>query len=366
MKKAFVAVINDLTHDQRVARTCSTLFDLKIVPTLFGRRLNQSGQIKRQYPVFRKRLLFNRGALFYAEINIRIFFFALFKRFDLYFSNDLDTLLAMYLLAKLHRKPLIYDSHELFTEVPELKNRGVRKVWLGIEKSIFPKLKHVITVNQSIADIYSKRYGVDVNIVRNISSNDIALGSGKEGLSKLQLILQGNGINKDRGAEELVFAMRLIENAKLRIIGNGDVVPELKEIVKENGLQEKVEFYYSIPPSELKLQTQKAHIGFSLDKPTNENYVYSLPNKLFDYIHAGVVVIASNVVEVKRIVDKYYIGTVINDVTPESIAEAIQQYQESPELLKKQSENCLKASKELNWEREKHNLIKVINESLER
>jgi glycosyltransferase involved in cell wall biosynthesis len=366
MKKAFVAVINDLVHDQRVGRTCDVLTEVGFQPNLFGRKFKTSSRINRDYPTFRRRLFFNKGAIFYAEINIRIFFFTLLKRFDLYYANDLDTLLSMFLISKLHRKPLIYDSHELFTEVPELKNRAVRKVWVAIEKLIFPQLKHIITVNQSIADIYKTKYKKTVHVVRNIGRSPVQhFPIEKSHGSTLQLILQGNGINKDRGAEELVLAMSRVENAKLLIIGNGDVIADLRTMIEDNGLESKVKIIGSLSPDELRAYTLRADIGFSLDKPTNDNYVYSLPNKLFDYIHCGTVVIASEVIEVKRIVEKYKVGTVLTEVTPESIAFAIQKYQKFPEKLIDESKNCLVASEDLNWESEKNVLKSVIQNAIE-
>ena len=109
--------------------------------------------------------------LFYAFFNLRLFFILLFKKADVFVSNDLDTLLANYLASKFKRKTeLVYDSHEYFTEVPELTNRpGVQKIWMKIERMIFPKLTKIYTVNDSIAKIYSELYTKDIKVVRNIS-----------------------------------------------------------------------------------------------------------------------------------------------------------------------------------------------------
>lgn len=360
MKKAFVSVINDLVHDQRVERTCATLMEVGIEPTLVGRKLSNSKAITRSYPTRRFKLLFNKGPLFYAAINLRLLFFGLFKRFDVFYANDLDTLLPLYLLSKLKKKPLVYDSHELFTEVPELKNRFARKVWLSIEKYIFPRLKSVITVNQSIAAIYRKKYKVEISVVRNIPSyvfHEVSYSSSSRGL---KLILQGNGINKDRGGEELVRAMLSIENASLDIVGNGEVIGQMKSLTEELGLKERITFHSSVTPEKLRLFTLTADLGFSLDKPSNDNYKYSLPNKLFDYIHSNTPTIASSVIEVKRIVEQYQIGSLLAEVTPKNIADAITFYQDNPEELNRQKSNCAKAAKELCWEKEKEVFIKVL------
>jgi len=169
MKRALVSVTNDLATDNRAHRSCSVLQELGYEVLLVGRRLPGSLPLERPYRTRRMRLLFNKGPLFYAEYNTRLFFLLLCSRVTLLFSNDLDTLLPNFLVARLRGKKLVYDTHEFYTEVPELVRRPrVRAVWLAIERWIFPRLRTVITVNGSIAEAYRARYGNTVDVVRNI------------------------------------------------------------------------------------------------------------------------------------------------------------------------------------------------------
>ena len=170
MKRIIVSVTNDLVNDQRIFKVCNTLKELDYDILLIGRKLSNSLPISRDYKTYRMRLLFNTSFLFYVEYSIRLFFKILFSKKDILLSNDLDTLLPNYLISHLQKKKLVYDSHELFTEIPELIHRPrVQNVWLKIEQLIFPRLKNVYTVNKKIADIYSKKYNVDVNVIRNIA-----------------------------------------------------------------------------------------------------------------------------------------------------------------------------------------------------
>ena len=115
---------------------------------LIGRRLSSSKKLDRNYKTHRISLIFNKGFLFYAEYNLRLIFFLLFKKIHVLHANDLDTLLSMWLLSKLKKVPLVYDSHEFFLGVPEIQNKKIVKfVWQLIERMIFPRLKHVFTVN---------------------------------------------------------------------------------------------------------------------------------------------------------------------------------------------------------------------------
>nr|MBP7409716.1 glycosyltransferase [Flavobacteriales bacterium] len=169
-KRAIVSVTNDLATDNRVHRTCMVLRELGYEVLLVGRLLDQSPALQRPYATKRMRLLFRKGPLFYAEYNVRLFFLQLsVGSCQLLVANDLDTLLANFLVARLRGIELVYDTHEFYTEVPELVGRPrVRVVWLAIERWIFPKLKRIITVNGSIAQAYKERYGKEVAVVRNI------------------------------------------------------------------------------------------------------------------------------------------------------------------------------------------------------
>jgi len=367
LKIAIVSVINDLVTDQRVNKTCNVLLELGFEVMLVGRVKKDSMPLPgRVYKMHRMKLLFEKGPLFYAEYNLRLFFFLLFHKVDLLFSNDLDTLLPNFLISKLKSKPLVYDSHEYFTETPELVNRKfVQGFWKKIEAWIFPKLKDVVTVNTSIANLFKKDYGVDVAVVRNIPPNrqldenstvsEIAIPKDKP-----IILLQGSGINIQRGAEELVEAMQFVDDAQLLIIGGGDVIEDLKEMTTDLKLDDKITFLQKMPFEQLNFYTKKATLGLTLDKDTNINYRFSLPNKLFDYIHAGVPVLASPLVEIKKIIDDYQVGETIINHEPRQIALHINNMINNQERLLEYKSNCKLASKALNWDNEKQTLIKIL------
>jgi glycosyltransferase involved in cell wall biosynthesis len=371
--RAFVSVTNDLYTDNRVNKICLFLMEQGYQVTLIGRVKSDSSSLnERPYATIRFKLLWEKGPKFYATYNLRLFFYLLFRRADLLVANDLDTLAANYLASKFKVKTkLVYDSHEYFTQVPELIHRPkTQKIWERIEGFIFPRLQTVYTVNQSIANIYTQKYKKNVRVVRNISPtwNPDRIPSRKElGLPENQflVILQGAGINVDRGAEEAVEAMKLLTDVTLLIVGSGDVIDTLKKMVQTHELQDKVHFFGKRPYAEMMAFTSHADLGLTLDKPTSDNYRYSLPNKVFDYIHAETPIVGTNLIEVAHVITTHQVGTVIDELTPEALARAIRHYQEHPDLLQTQKANCRVAAATENWEKERE-VLKQIYPAVER
>ncbi len=367
-KHITVLVSNDLQHDQRVAKMCGTLLEMGFHLTLVGRRLQESEEFSRPYETRRFNLFFRTGVLFYAALNLRLFFYLLFKRTDIIVANDLDTLLPAFLIARLRGKELVYDSHEYFTEAEGLTNRLFpKKIWLMIEGFIFPKLKYVITVNETIAGIYRGLYGVPVHVVRNVpplreapasfSRADLNLPSDQR-----IILLQGAYIDPDRGGMELVLSMEFLPEALLVVIGSGRDLTNMKQVVEEKGLQDRVRFIAKLPFAELQRYTAVADVGASLDKPLHLNYAYSLPNKFFDYIHAGLPVLVSDLPELRRVVEGHDIGCIVRQVEPRFIAEALQ-HMFNDDALSLWKANALRAAVDLNWQREQE-VVRSVYQSL--
>lgn len=366
-KIAIVSVINDLVTDQRVNRNCTVLMECGYEVLLVGRRKKDSAPLQsRTYACKRMRLLFEQGPAFYLFFNLRLFFVLLFRKADLLFANDLDTLLPNYLVSKLKGSRLIYDSHEIFCEVPELQaNPAKKRIWERLEGRIVPKLRYCLTVNQSIADYFTNKYHVPFAVVRNIPAN-IPLNAlktrsqlGLPGHKKI-IILQGAGINVHRGAEEMVQAMQYLgDEYLLLIVGSGDVIGTLKEMAEALKLGDKIKFVPRQTAAELRQYTANADLGLSIDKDTNLNYHFSLPNKVFDYMHAGIPIMASRLPEIENIVQKYHIGVFINRHNPAHMAQVAAQVLQSPDYVAMKN-NTKQAAAENDWQHEKQVLISLI------
>ncbi len=366
LKKVSLSVINDLVTDNRVHKVAVSLKKMGFEPVLVGRLLPQSQPVEREYRTRRMKLLFRKGPFFYFEYNWRLFFFLLKTKIDVFVANDLDTLPANFLVAKLKRKPLIYDSHEYFTEVPELIGRPVvRAIWIWLEKLLVPRVSAAYTVCESIAEVYRDLYKIDFKVVRNLP----VCGEAEEDTHRMtqshpmsistKVILYQGALNQGRGLEAAIRAMQFIEGAELWIVGDGDITTQLKLMVEESKLVRKVKFLGRLPLAELSQVTRKADLGISLEEDLGLNYRFALPNKLFDYIQAGVPVLVSNLPEMRKIVEHYQIGAIAETHQRKELAETMKRSLFDGEKIAEWKENLRLASDELCWQNEEEILRKI-------
>ncbi len=365
--KAVVAVISDLSTDMRVLKLARLMAEEGLSVTVIGRR--SDSPVPEAMPGIRFVRIgvpFRKGLLMYLCFNGLLLIRLLFMPFSLCVASDLDTLVPCYLLTRFPGRRIIYDAHEYFTGQHGLPERRITHcLWKSVEKLILPRLTWMITVSDSIAGLYHSEYGVSPVVVRNVASaaglpqprSRDELGVAAD---ELLVVLQGSGINPGRGGAELIAAMRLTRGVKLLIIGAGDEMTALKRQAEECRNGKGIIFLPRMPWTEMIRYTMACDAGLSLDHDSCINQRYSLPNKVFDYIAAGIPVIVSPLPEVKRVVEEYGCGLVIDEVTPEAIARQLQRVADDRLLLGRLREQTAVAAAELNWERERELERRVI------
>ncbi len=364
-KRASITVINDLLTDQRADKMARTLMKGGYRVVLTGRRLAGSTALERRpYKLCRLRLIFNRGPWFYACYNTRLFFLLLFSRQDLLVACDMDTLLPNYWVSRIKGKKLIFDSHEYFSEVPEVRHRPrIKKFWQKLERKYIPKLHHVITVSPGIAEKYKEQFRVEPVVVMNCPSYERRERRRPEQLfcnPERTIVYQGV-LNLGRGLENMILAMKHLDGFHLQLFGSGDLEDELKKLVEKESLKDRVLFMGRIPFTELRSYTRQASLGISLEEDLGLNYRYALPNKLFDYIHAGIPVLVSNLPEMRRIVEHYDIGRILKHHEPGAIASTAKEMLNDHEQRILWKKNLSRAARKLRWEVEEAKILRMIN-----
>jgi len=373
-KRVIISVISDLVTDQRVHKVSLTLREAGHDVLLIGAKRRTSLSLSaRSYPATRIRMLFQKKVFFYGEFNLRLFFRLLLVKGDIFLGNDLDVMPAVWLAGRIRRKPVVYDTHEYYLGMPELDGRPrVKRIWQRIEQFIFPRLRYIYTICDSFCELYRIDYGKTLRAVRNVpyrrsAGIDQPLPpeiENKLPRDKFFLLFQGAGINPERGVEELVMAMPYLDPARfhLVIIGGGDIFSRIIDLVREKGLSDRITLIPKIPFEVLRSVTRRADLGLSLDKPTNINHIYGLPNKIFDYLHSGVPVLVSRLVELEKIVDQYQVGDYIDNHDPAHIAARIEAISRDPAKLKRWKSNTIKVIDELNWEKEGRIVVEIFEQ----
>ena len=359
VKKIIFTVTNDLNYDQRMQRICGTLTDAGYDVLLVGRKLKTSLPLAKKN--YRQRLLncwFNKGKFFYSEFNIRLFFFLLFKKMDCICSIDLDTILPCFCISKLKGIKRVYDAHEYFSQLDEVVSRpSIYRFWKKTEKRMIPKFKNGYTVCDSLAEEFRKNYNANYKVIRNtpllVESNEL--------IRSADVILYQGAVNKGRGLDKLVLAMKVV-NAKLWVCGNGNFMDEMRSVVQANDLSGKVTFFGMLPPGELKKRTAQAYVAVNPFERTGLNQYLSLSNKFFDYIHASIPQVTMNYPEYKKINEQFKIAELIDDLDPGTITNAINRLLTNKELYLQLKQNCLVAKQELNWQKEKDKLLNFYEE----
>lgn len=363
MKKVSLSVINDLVTDNRVHKVAMSLQKMGFEPLLIGRLLPASQSVDRVYTTHRMKLIFSKGPLFYVEYNFRLLFFLLKSDVDVLVANDLDTLAANFLASRIRRKPLVYDSHEYFTEVPELIGRPVvRSIWRWLEGMLVPQVDAAYTVCDSIAEVYGELYKVPFKVVRNLPvCSEVVIPSSAihKAMGAPKIILYQGALNMGRGIESAIRAMQFVDAAELWLVGDGDLTAQLKQLVADLQLEGKVKFLGKLPLSQLGEVTRQADLGISLEEDLGLNYRFTLPNKLFDYIQAGVPVLVSNLPEMRRIVEHYQIGAIAETHQRKELAAKMSSVLADAPMNALWKENLQIAAKELCWENEESVLREI-------
>lgn len=355
VRKIIFTVTNDLNYDQRMQRICGSLADAGYEVLLVGRRLKNSPVLlQKKYQQKRFTCWFNKGKLFYAEYNIRLFFFLLFKKADCICAIDLDTILPCFYISKLKRIKRVYDAHEYFSQLDEVVNRpNIYRFWHRIEKKFIPRFKSGYTVCDSLAEEFKKNYNALYTVIRNVpllkESNDTTV-------SLENVVLYQGAVNRGRGLDKLVLAMKNV-NAILWVCGDGNFLEEMKDVVQTNDLSAKIVFYGMLDPDDLNIKTKQAYLAINPFERTGLNQYLSLSNKFFDYIHAGIPQVAMDYPEYKKINDQYQVALLIDELSPGVISKAISRLFSDKDLHSRLKQNCLLAKQELNWQKEKERLL---------
>jgi len=371
-----MVVLNDFAHDSRVLREARALaeegFEVFVI-ALYEKHLKKEEVID-GFKVIRlsltsRRLLETTGIRVVRCVEFVLRSFWLIRKIQPAFChcNDFSTLPIGYLSKKFLKSFLIYDSHELESHQPPGERRDSKWLcWLirRLEHFLIKRADKVITVSDGIADCLARQDGIERPLViRNISEFSISetepSGGNHFGFNRdYKVVIYQGGLHAFRGIKNVIRAMKFLDkNIVLVLIGDGSVRGDLEREVAELDLKNRVKFTGWVSSQSLLALTQQSDLGLVPTENICLGYYYSLPNKIFEYIAAGIPLAVSNLPELEKIIKEYKIGETFNPADPKDIARAIQfvlQDRSHYQVLKK---NVVEARKILNWDKEKQKLL---------
>ena len=283
------------------------------------------------------------------------------ERPDVVHANDIATLIPGYFAARLSGAKLVYDTHEYAVGVPY---RKAVWAWLAatIERLLIRRCDAVITVSDGIAERLQSRYGLPERptVLRNVpdlpppgQAPDLRE---EMGIGSAPLVLHQGAVAAGRGADNLVRALPRMDSAQLLLLGaSGAYAEQLERLAAELGVGERTHFHPPVPLARLLSYTTQADVGVSLLEDSCENHRLALPNKLFEYLAAGLPVVVSDLPEMRRLVTERGVGWVTDSGNPADIARVL------TEALGERGDKGLHervhaAAAELNWPHERSRL----------
>lgn len=300
---------------------------------------------------------------------------------DLYHADNVSALPACYIAASLRRKPLVFEAYEMpLFERPlsELSRsrRLMRKLLAVPLAHIVPACAGVITVSPPLVKDISRRYHVkEVTLIRNVPEYQVVAKSDRIrqylGLSpEVRIALYQGSLHSNRGLDRLVRAGSFLERDIVIVImgvGEGTTVSQLEAIIASEGVADRVKILPPVPYAELLNWTASADIGLNVASPDySPNVRVFLPNKLFEYLMAGLPVLTSPLEAIVEVISTYDVGQVVSSLAPEAIAAAINSMLADQVALGRMRRNALEAAQhEFYWEKECSRLIDLYHNILE-
>ena len=279
---------------------------------------------------------------------------------DVIHANDFDMLDLGYRAAKKCNAGIVYDSHEIFAEnIGIAEHKWAKKLIIRSERRLVHKIDRMISVSNAAADYFVKKYSIPrPTVITNCPMrNPLPLKEKTKGV--FEVVYQGLMV-RGRGYEEFANAAKYLpDGICLKFRGYGSLEAQLRATVNEENLSEKVLFDQPVEVAELVQAASASHVGVVLTRPVNLNFLLSVSNKVFEYAAAGLPVIMSDVPEHRYLNEKYHFGMILDEVTPQKIAEAITYLYQNESAYQTMAENAKRMSEEMNWEAESKKLLEI-------
>ena len=359
-KKICIAFLGNPKFDSRITNLANSLREdgCKVSVIGFDWFITSEDHIENELKIYAiKKSKFS--LIFYLQFAYILLGELIRSEADIYFAEDLYTLPFVAAIAKIKKAKVYYNSREIYAHIGGLRDRPMlQKIVKSIEKFFITKVDLVMTTGPLDSEYIEKLYNIkDTLVVRNIPLYQNAISKidlrnkFNIGHDKLLLVYQGV-ILHGRGLKQIINSIAKLPKAVLIIFGDGEQKNHFKQLAEKLNINDRIVFARTYNQKELINYTAGGDVGLSLVENISISYYHALPNKLFEYIMAGLPVLCSDLPQMKKIVDDYKVGESINMENEENIITVLNKWFENPNLLSEYRNNCVTAAKELNWQEE--------------
>lgn len=357
-KSAIIAFLGNANHDSRVVNLIKSFAKINVDTTTISfdwkteNFKTQLGKTK----IYK--LDKSKSSLIYYYN----FFFLLIRdllkhKAKYYFAEDIYTLPIVYFFAKLNKGKIYYNSREIYGHLAGLRNKSnVQKIIAKVESKFIRKVDLVLVTGEMDAEFLRDAYSINnFMVLRNLPEyqKEIEKINLREKLNiprEAKILLYQGVLLEGRGISKLINILAKIQNVHFVIVGEGEFRKQFETIAANSNASNRIHFLGAVNHTELLNYTAGADIGLALIENISISYYYALPNKLFEYIMAGVPILASNLPQMKNVIDKYEVGKYVDPEHEEDLVSTLIEMINDDEKLKKYAVNCKIASQELNWD----------------
>jgi glycosyltransferase involved in cell wall biosynthesis len=368
-KKVVITFLGNIDYDTRCNNLFNTLTEEGYDVDFIGfdwltENFSTSKGKKTVYKLSKK----SSSIFFYFKFYSLLKLHLLSRKYDIIFAEDVYCLPVCVILGKIKGAKVIYDCRELFGFLAGLKERKfIQKFWQVVEKIFIKKSNLVLTTGEMDSEFIRKNYHVKNElVVRNLPVykksdsqfdyySNLRLEKSKKVLLYQGVVLHGRGL-------KMIFDfLQTTDDFVLVVIGGGEKLTYYKNLSQQLNISNKVFFIGKIPQDKLINYTAGAFVGLTLIENISLSYYYALPNKLFEYVMAEIPVIATDLPQMKKIIDEYKVGFTIEENNIGQLRETLYKLKDDEKLYNQLKANCRNASEHLNWRKEIFPLIKFLH-----
>jgi glycosyltransferase involved in cell wall biosynthesis len=368
---AIVLEIGDVITDGRCRNICESYHRWGGCVTFVGPSDVDERVVLNDIAIERVRVESGFGSkVLYAHFGLRSVWKGVDLKPTVIIAEDLFSLPAALVIKWFTRAPVLYDAKEFYFALASLRHRPVtQRFWALVERLCIRFADRVITSGQRDSDVIADRYRIDRPVAihnyppRRSNPGDATFLRKRYSIpDRYRIFLYQGWLLRGRGLFHLIDLAAAIGSVMLVIVGGGALRDELERYAARSGVADRVLFTGPVPYAELPDYTAGADVGCALIEDYGMSYRYARPNKLFEYIQAGIPVLVSDLPAMREVLERRPVGSIVDLSEPAALVAAGRRLIEDTEFYNECVDQCSVAASEYHWGMEETKLQRLFEQ----